>query len=205
MRALAEGFVVHVEANAPWMAGNLVLAFIPWLLAIVLFRPRARVGIVWLTALAACIALLPNAAYVLTDAVHLPGMVRDEPSDATVIAVIFPMFGALFLLGMLAYIDAVRRMSRWIVSRGWLSRRWPLEVSVHLASSVAIYVGRIKRLNSWDLVIRPRLVLSEVHDGFTRPTPIAGMIVMFCVLTVGYVVVRPVLDVVSRRVHLQRH
>jgi uncharacterized membrane protein len=181
------------------MAWNLTLALIPWLLAVVLFPRGRRPGIGWLVGVVVCVLMLPNAAYVLTDIVHLPMMMRREPSDAVVVAGVLPMFGALFLIGFLAYADAIRRMARWAVERGWLRRAWPLEIGVHALSAAGIYLGRIKRFNSWDLALHPRIVMGSTLASFTRPLPVAGMVVTFAVLVSGYFVVRPVLALVDRQ------
>jgi uncharacterized membrane protein len=60
-----------LAGHLPWMGWNLLLAAIPVLLAWVLFRPARRRAALWWLGLAVFVAFLPNAAYVLTDAVHL--------------------------------------------------------------------------------------------------------------------------------------
>lgn len=188
-----------VEANRFWMTWNLFLGFLPWAMALVLFRRgrRRRVGPVWWLGTATCIAFLPNAAYVLTDVIHLPDQVRAEASDAVVLFGVLPMFAALFALGFLAYVDTLRRMTAFVVARRWVRQTWPLVLAVHAASAVGIYIGRIHRFNTWDLVTRPRAVLEQAVDGFTSPLAVAGMVFTFAVLTVGYVITKPVLDYVS--------
>jgi len=58
---------------------------------------------------------------------------------------------------------------------------------------VAIYVGRIHRLNSWDIVQQPAAVLTHVHAGFTRPMAVAGILTMFTCLTIGQAFIRSLL------------
>ena len=199
MRALLEGVLGVAAGNVVWVTWNLFLALAPWVLALVLFQAGRRIGVTWWAGAAVCLAFLPNAAYVLTDVIHVPRLVRAEESDAVVIAGVLPMFAALFVVGFVAYVDALRRMSAFAVERTHLTRRWPIELAVHAASAVAIYAGRIHRFNSWDLATRPEAVLQRTLDGFKRPLPIAGMLFTFAVLAVGYVVTRPVLQAASRR------
>lgn len=200
MRALLDGVEAVVRSNAFWVTWNLLLAFAPWVLAVVLFRAeRRRVGVLWWAGVAACIALLPNAAYVLTDVIHVPRLVRNEESDAVVLAAILPMFAALFLLGFLAYVDTLRRMCAFAVARRWMRRTWALELVVHAASAVGIYAGRIHRFNSWDLLTRPVDVMQRTAEGLTRPLPIVGTVFTFVVLAVGYAVMRPVIELATRR------
>src|SRR5436190_14665055 len=114
MYEVLHGIRSQLHLSGHWMAWNLVLAVIPWFLAAVLFRPGRRVGVAWWLELAAFIALLPNAAYVLTDIIHLPGAVRGEPSNSVVFAAILPMYAALFIIGFTAYCDSLRRMTEWL-------------------------------------------------------------------------------------------
>src|SRR4051794_38974374 len=148
-------------------------------MSLVLFRRWRRVGLTWALGFVVFIVLLPNAAYVLTDVIHLPRMVRGEHSHRVVVVFLLPMFATLFTLGFAAYVDALRRFSRFVVDRGWLQHALVLEVTVHAVSSVAIYAGRTLRYNSWDLLTRPSDVVRRTLDGFTRPAPIAGMFVTF--------------------------
>ena len=184
----------QLDASGHWMAWNLVLAIAPWVLAVVLFRQARRPGLGWLCGLGVFLLLLPNAAYVLTDVIHLPAAVRREPSDATVLLVVFPLYAAFWALGFVAYSDSLRRMSGYAVGRGWVADRRVVELAVHAACAMAIYLGRIHRLNSWDVVLQPPALLNGLLAGFTRPLAIVGITTMFVALTVGHLVTRPVLN-----------
>jgi len=172
------------------MAWNLALALMPWLLSLGLFRPSRRPNGTWLVGATGFLLLLPNAPYLLTDVVHLPAAVRREPSDAIVVLVVFPMYAALFAVGFAAYCDMVRRLSGYVVARCWAATAWQVELPVHALSALAIYVGRIHRLNSWDVVFRPLAVVEQTFAGLTRPLALTGIIVAFTGLTVGQAVVR---------------
>lgn len=197
MHGVLDGIRGQLHWDGHWMAWNLMLALVPWALAFVLFRPRRRLGLGWWLGVAACIALLPNAAYVLTDVIHLPGAVRRQPSDSVVLTAVLPLFVALFVIGFTAYSDALRRMSAFAVGRGWLAKRWPLETAVHAVTAVAIYAGRVHRFNSWDVVFRPGLLADRMVDSFTKPFAAAAMLFVFVSLVVGYAVMRTLLDSIS--------
>ena len=199
MRGLLEGARGQVEFNLPWMTWNLFLAFLPWAIAAFTFRPARRVTMLWTFWACTCIAFLPNAAYVLTDIIHLPSAMRAEQSDPIVFAVILPMYAVLFVLGFAAYVDTLRRISAFVVARRWLPWRWPFEVAMHAVTAVAIYAGRIHRFNSWDLLDTPGEVWRVTMDGFTRRAPVAGMLLTFVIVAGGYAVARPAFDYLIAR------
>ena len=190
----------QAEASGRWMVWNLILAAAPWLLAVALFRPARRPGRAWMCMGAAWLLLIPNAAYVLTDLVHLPAAVRREPSDRLVLLVVLPLYAAFFAAGFVAYCDALRRLRRHVTALGWVRRGWTVEIGVHAASALAIYLGRVHRFNSWDVAREPLTILSQLFAGFTRPLAVVGIVTMFIVLTAGQMVTRPVLDAVDARV-----
>jgi uncharacterized membrane protein len=182
-----------LDVSGRWMAWNLVLALAPWVLSLYLFRPARRPGAAWLCGALAFLVLVPNAPYVVTDVIHLPPSVRREPSDAAVLLLVFPLYGALFAIGFGAYCDALRRCTRYVTGRGWARSPWAVELPVHALSAVAIYVGRIHRLNSWDLARQPADVLTHALAGFARPLALTGILTMFTCLTIGQAFMRSLL------------
>lgn len=196
---IGEALRRQLEASGGWMTWNLMLALTPWLLAVALFRPTRRWRWPWFVLAAGWLLLIPNAAYVLTDVVHLPAAVRREPSDRLVMLVVFPLYAAFFAVGFLAYCDALRRLRRHVTHLGWVRRGWTIEIAVHAASAVAIYLGRIHRLNSWDVAREPLAVAGRIAVGATRPAAVAGIAVMFVALTAGQTVTRPILDAAAVR------
>ncbi len=63
---------------------------------------------------------------------------------------------------------------------------------------MAIYLGRIRRLNSWDVLLQPPALLNGMLAGFTRPLAVIGIVTMFVALTVGHVVAQPFLQIATR-------
>lgn len=188
------GIRTQLDASAGWMTWNLMLALTPWLLSLFLFHPSRRPGAVWFCGAVGCLLLVPNAPYILTDVVHLPSAIRREPSDAAVLLVVFPMYAALFTVAFLAYSDILRRVSRYALTRGWARHPWAVELPFHAVSAVAIYIGRIHRLNSWDVAFQPLSVLTRTLAGFTRPLALAGILTMFMSLTLGQLLTRSILQ-----------
>ena len=138
-------------AGYRYLVWNLTLAWIPLLVALLLvaaYRHRASwVGL--LTLGAVWLVFLPNAPYVLTDFVHLDDQHR--LFDTVIIASFAFTSLALGFASLLLVQLVVTRAAGALA--GWL-----LVVGALFASSVGIYLGRVLRLNSWDVLWRPRLV-----------------------------------------------
>ena len=99
--------------------------------------------------------------------------------------------------GLVAYSDALRRLTRYATGRGWARSTWTVEAPVHFLSAVAIYVGRIHRLNSWDVARQPAAVLTQALAGFTRPLAVFGIATMFIALSLGQALSRPLLQALT--------
>jgi uncharacterized membrane protein len=142
---------------------NLFLAWIPFVLAIaVLAGYRHRVGRLALLALGgAWLLFLPNAPYVLTDFVHLG--VDHRLFDTVLIG--------SFALTSLALGFASLLLVQLVVTRAaGAALGWFVALSSLLLSGLGMYLGRVQRLNSWDLVQRPRLLASLFHTWLQDPT-----------------------------------
>jgi uncharacterized membrane protein len=142
---------------------NLFLAWIPFVLALGLLAGyRHRVGRAALLALgAAWLLFLPNAPYVLTDFVHLGD--RHRLFDTVLIG--------SFALTSLALGFASLLLVQLVVTRAaGAALGWLVALTSLLLSGLGVYLGRVQRLNSWDLVQRPRLVGSLAHAWLEDPT-----------------------------------
>jgi uncharacterized membrane protein len=164
------------------IAWNLFLAWIPFVLALVVYA-RARwmsrpslvaLGGVWLL-------FFPNAPYIVTDLKHI--------GDAGRIPVLYDVLflsaaawtGLLLGLTSLFLVHAVARRMLGAVSA------WGLVVGVLAASSFGIYLGRVQRWNSWDVFIRPEALLGQIAEGF-HAAPLALTVLLTSFLLASYLV-----------------
>ena len=109
----------------------------------------------------AWLVFLPNAPYVLTDFIHLGAEHRQF--DAILLA--------SFAFTSLALGFASLLLVQLVVTRAaGAAIGWFVALSSILAASVGIYLGRVLRLNSWDVVQRPghlaEIVLARLEDPF---------------------------------------
>jgi uncharacterized membrane protein len=148
--------------HGDWMAWNLVLALVPLGLAALLFRRSVRRSPLWWVGVVAFVAFLPNAPYVLTDVIHLFDDIRRTSSDLVLLGVHLPIYLLFFAAGFGSYVAALELTRRY--SRTALPEvRWLyLELALHGLCAAGIYLGRVVRLNSWEILTRPRAVVGGI-------------------------------------------
>jgi uncharacterized membrane protein len=182
------------------MAWNLSLAALPLLLARRLFVPGRRPTAGWWVGAAAFVALLPNAPYVLTDVIHLADAVRETESDVQVAFVLVPTYAAFFLAGFGCYVASVVLLERWLRGHGWgLPQLLGADVTVHALCAVGVFLGRVFRFNSWDLLARPHDVASVVD--MPEPRSVVLIAALFTVLGLGTAALRIGLGIRVRTPH----
>ena len=162
---------------------NLFLAWIPFGLAILIYdRHRAGTRPLRLLPLAALwLLFLPNAPYILTDFKHLvPSPVVPLWVDIVVIAA--PAWTGM-LLGFLS-LYLVQSVVRSLAGHAW---RWVTAVAVLGLASFGVYLGRVLRWNSWDVLTHPRL-LSDLDVVFVDPRAIGMTVLLSSFLTLSYLV-----------------
>jgi uncharacterized membrane protein len=163
---------------------NLFLAWIPFGLAILIYdRHRAGTRPLRLVPLAALwLLFLPNAPYIVTDFKHLvPSPVVPLWVDIVVIAA--PAWTGM-LLGFLSLylVQAVLR------SLAGARVAWAAAVAVLGLASFGIYLGRVLRWNSWDVLANPR-VLADLDGVLVDPRAIGMTVLLAAFLTSSYLVV----------------
>lgn len=144
---------------------NLFLAWLPLLLALVVeegCRRRWLQGWRLAVSFTLWVLLLPNAPYILTDFVHLQ---RSSPrhwwTDLTLI--LWFSFAGL-LLGFVA----LRRMQRVLAESLGQRRAFAITVALIPLTAFGIYIGRFERWNSWDVVVQPIALISDMPNWFHR-------------------------------------
>jgi uncharacterized membrane protein len=162
---------------------NLVLAWVPLLLAIVLYAAfRRRHTVAELVGIgAAWLVFLPNAPYVLTDFIHL-GTAHRVFDSLLIASFAFTSlalgFGSLLLVQLV-----VTRVAGALF--GWLT----VVVSL-FASSVGIYLGRVHRISSWDVVGEPgriwALAAPRLEDPLGNRSLIGYVVLLGVFLTLAY-------------------
>lgn len=140
---------------------NLFLAWFPLGVVLVLrdlrqsgFRSR------WLLSvgLAIWLAFLPNAPYIITDLFHIKHIDNTLLWFDTMSLFIFALTG--LLVGLYSIL-IVHRMIRPLFGE-WLT--WLLILGSQFLSGFGIYLGRVGRWNSWDVLTRPTSLTKAIVD-----------------------------------------
>ena len=169
------------------IAWNLCLAWIPFVLALCVSglatagrtRGLAAIALLWLL-------FLPNAPYLVTDLKYV-GQSDSVPVLYDVLLLSAAAWTGL-LLGLTSLL-LVHATGRRYVSA---ARAWALVVAVLGLSSFGIYLGRIQRWNTWDVVSRPGGLFHAGWRGalhpFDHPEPFAMTILFTFFLVAAYLV-----------------
>src|SRR3954452_5803592 len=149
-----------------WLLWNLVLAWIPFVLALLLYE-RARagaplgvlvpLGLLWLV-------FFPNAPYLVTDLKHIGGGGGRVPLLYDVL-----LLSAGAWTGLLLGLTSLFLVHCVVRRRLGARNAWALIVGVLALSSFGIYLGRVLRWNSWDVVANPGPLGAQLAKGLLHP------------------------------------
>jgi uncharacterized membrane protein len=143
---------------------NLFLGFIPYVLSSVLKNNiryqenrfiRILIATTWLL-------FLPNSFYIITDFIHLFG------NNKTIIPYDIVMLSAFSVAGFLAGLVSLYDIQTLI------SVHYSKKIShlflfiVSYLSGFGVYLGRIMRFNSWNVISKPKQLYYGIHDCFTH-------------------------------------
>ncbi len=183
---LAEAFDTYNRYSG-WIVWNLFLAFIPLVLSVWLFlrNSRKRLFPWWITYII-FILFLPNAAYLLTDIIHLIDAIRGNYSIWVTTLIFIPLHLLAIFAGWEAYVISVINQSHYLRRQG--ARKFIIwsELLTHALSALGIFLGRFRRFNSWDLVTKPDVLFMSAIGDLTSRKPLLVIMITFIVLTVLY-------------------
>jgi uncharacterized membrane protein len=110
--------------------------------------------------------LYPNAPYLTTDFIHLIG----EPYDPDSLIVWFDLI--LFFLfswcGLLLGYVSLRHFHVLVNHFTNLTAGWLFVLAVSFLGGFGVYLGRVIRLNSWDVLFSPFRLIVGVAEGLNR-------------------------------------
>jgi len=150
-----------------YLLWNLFLAWIPFILSVwLVYMLHRKNWSSWggLALSAGWLAFLPNSFYMISDFIHLPEV---EPGQLLLSVVVFTSFiytGVLLGLGSLYLIHT--ELNKRLSNR---SSAFVVAILL-LACSIAIYIGRDLRWNTWDVLANPAGMLFDLSERLLHPT-----------------------------------
>jgi len=188
------------------LAWWIVLGLISVGMSVFLFkRKKSARTVLWWLGLVGFIAFLPNAAYVLTDIIHIIRGAGGWGIRIWAIALVFvPLHTAAIIAGFEAYVLSILNLDTYIKKNG--NERFILltELLIHALSAIGIYLGRFSRVNSWDLATDPTSILTLTLNTLTTKRPAAVVFVTFIILTVLYWIMKQITLGIKLRIHYSR-
>jgi len=167
---------------------NLILAWIPLLIALIVYDRyrRGRPLLLLAPALVLWLLFLPNAPYIVTDFVHLSaGSPAPLWLDGVEVSA-FAWTGMLLGFVSLYLVHAVARHRLGAVPS------WIGVLCVLGLVGVGVYLGRVKRWNSWDLLTQPGARLAQLHAHLGDPASLTRAVgirlAVTCLLAAAYLV-----------------
>ncbi|WP_242257731.1 DUF1361 domain-containing protein [Streptococcus thoraltensis] len=152
----------YYSLKGPGLVWNIFLALVAYD-----FSCLARVAkYQWLKAilLLAWLLFYPNTFYMLTDVVHM-SFARDILTDKLSF-IYYLIYMSSILLALVAGVLSVRYVINILKMRNWLLQYSFMGI-VSFISSLAIHIGRYARLNSWNAITHPSLVIDEILKVFS--------------------------------------
>ncbi len=142
---------------------NLFLSWVPLLVSVILIYilknklwsswPALIISFIWLI-------FLPNSFYMITDFIHL----MEVPNNYLLYFVV--AFTAIICSASINGYISLYLIHRELKKRLSSKSAWVLVALISLISSYAIYIGRVLRWNSWDILTNPGGVIFDVSDNF---------------------------------------
>lgn len=156
---------------------NLLLAWIPVAFALLAKRTEKWWG--FALCFTAWLAFFPNSPYIITDMIHLKPRTASPYWFDTAMLYTFAFTG--LMVGVLSAIIVYQRLRQLI---GYYTASGIMLLAM-LASGYGIYLGRVLRWNSWNLLTHPTGIwydtLARITDPFMYPRTY-GMTLLFGIL-----------------------
>lgn len=169
---VAVRFLYTHHLRYDWLVGNLALAWIPLVLSFALRKLMARPGRAGWKILTGTLwfFFFPNAFYIVTDLIHYNRFGQDGvPKWFDILMTEAYAFGGVFLGCLSLYLLHLMVRARF----GWRTG-WGFAGGMLGLGALGVYLGRVERLNSWDMITRPAKFVKSIGVIF-HPDRLAGI------------------------------
>jgi uncharacterized membrane protein len=154
--------------NLDWMSYNLFLALIPVILAWSAYSVKNKllkisILIVWLM-------FTPNTVYIVTDILHFLQQANDISIFSGII--LFIQYFIFLILGLLTYILSLYPIEK-ILKKHYKKQKENiiiLLIAINFLIGFGVVLGRVHRLNSWDVILELQKVLDAAKEVIFSPS-----------------------------------
>lgn len=188
---------IHLSGSLAFihLTWDLFLAWIPYLCSLgiawlVEYVPGSRWAVIALALL--WLSFFPNAPYLLTEFIHLPVAVPLALWYDIGLIIAFAWTGCFLA------VVSLRTLQHLIRGTIGTFGSWIFVCVISGLSGLGVYLGRILRWNSWDIVANPRNLLGDVLERVLNPRSYpqtVGMTLMFtALLLMSYLTLTAIYD-----------
>ena len=189
-----------IALNLSWMKFNISLALIPVLLAWLAYFIKNRILkilllIVWLI-------FIPNTIYIVTDILHL---IKQSNNVGIFVGIILYIQYSIFLsLGLLTYVLSLYPIEK-ILKKHYKKQKTNINIlliTINFLIGFGIVLGRVHRLNSWDLILELQKVLDATREIAFSPSMILLAVLFGLLSNLVYFLFREkTIKFITRRFH----
>lgn len=158
----------RILLDVSWMFWNIVLALTPIFLGWFMYRSKKRYLEVFFGLL--YVLFLPNTIYLLTDIIHFEESLKGAGSPYQLLVVL--MYSSLLLGGFITFVAAMYPFEKFL--KRILPKKKSLQtnyiITTNFLIGLGLALGRIERINSWDIVIHPIHTAATLITIFTTGT-----------------------------------
>lgn len=157
--------IKYYQVSGPDLVWNMFLALVAFDFAALVYFVKQPIIKLFLALF--WFFFYPNTFYMLTDIVHMnfTSTVLWEKTSL----ILYMLFVSSILFGVLSGTESVK-----VMFKSFKVTSYPLRLALICAlsviSSFAIHIGRYARLNSWDILTRPRVVIEELASVWSTGT-----------------------------------
>jgi uncharacterized membrane protein len=146
--------------NVSWMGWNVFLALIPpifgWLVLIVRQKAfKVACALIWFL-------FLPNTLYLITDLIHLIRQWHHVHLPGQIALAL--QYLTLVLIGLVTFILALYPVEKTLLRSSWLKKKSLIPlliIAMNFFIGIGIVLGRVMRINSWDVIVDISKVISS--------------------------------------------
>ena len=148
--------------NISWMGWNVFLALIPPIFGWLLLITRQRIlkvafALIWFF-------FLPNTLYLITDLPHIIWQWHRMHHAGQIVLAL--QYITLVLIGLVTFLLALYPVEKALLRSSWLKKKSLIPLFILVTNffiGVGIVLGRVQRINSWDVIVDiPKVIGASV-------------------------------------------